>query len=289
MKRIKVLACVISVAMLGGLFAGCSKATTIDAEKFAKACEKLKLDETDVDASLDMDDYEEGCYTYISEDDIEDYEYEVLSFLDNLSLDDVIDADDVRSIAVAVKCDGLSDLGDIDDLDELADLVIDGAVAFNVELDDNYVEDVMEYVEDTFAELDLSTKNLTGKELFSSDKAGYARIHIDVAQLAKILHENDDFTDFIDDNEDSIGYDLDEISDLLQSIKGDVAVSVEVTEKNIFVIAGGALNTKTSVLNSFCSALGAAVNPVSVPMNKKFVEELVDNAFDLISQYSRYF
>ena len=43
---------------------------------------------------------------------------------------------------------------------------------------------------------------------------------------------------------------------------------------------GGALNTKPATLNQFAKAFGASVNPVSVPMNDKLVEDMIEDAVD---------
>jgi hypothetical protein len=108
MKKIKVLACVLTAAMVAGLFAGCSKTTTITTEKFAKACEKLKLEEFDLEdsASPDYDDLEDGLYAVADEDYIEDNPEEIESLLSDLGIGEVIDSDDVTSFAFAAKCSG---------------------------------------------------------------------------------------------------------------------------------------------------------------------------------------
>lgn len=285
MKRIKALACVLSVAMIAGLFAGCSgKTTTITTEKFAKACEKLKLEEFDVEDSADPDDYETGIYSSVGEDDIEDYEYDVEDLLGEFKLDEVIDVDDVLGFSMAAKCTGLEDLDDVEELEDIEDLELDGAFALHIALDDNYVEDVMDVLSDTLKTVGIRTKNLSGKEYYVSEKAGYLRLHIDVAQLGKILLENDDIVEFVEDNLD---VDEDDFADILNGLKGDVAISVEINESNIFVIAGGSLNSKASTLNSFCGAFGAS-NPTSVPMNKELMEDLVDKLFDMFGSYAKY-
>ena len=118
MKKIKVLACVLTAAMVAGLFAGCSKTTTITTEKFAKACEKLKLEEFDLEdsASPDYDDLEDGLYAVADEDYVEDNPEEIESFLNDLGIGGVIDADDVTSLAFAAKCSGAEDLSELSDL-----------------------------------------------------------------------------------------------------------------------------------------------------------------------------
>ena len=75
MKKIKAMACVLAVAMLAGIFAGCSKTTKLTTDKFAKACEKLKLENFDLyDGAPDEDDYED--YDYYDEEEDYDYDYD---------------------------------------------------------------------------------------------------------------------------------------------------------------------------------------------------------------------
>ena len=120
MKKVKVLACVLTAAMAAGVFAGCSKTTTITTAKFQSACEKLKLEEFDIEdsASPDYDDLEDGIYVVADEDYIEDNPAEIESFLGDLGLGDVIDADDVTSLAFAAKCSGAEDLAELDDFED---------------------------------------------------------------------------------------------------------------------------------------------------------------------------
>ena len=49
MKKIKAMACVLALAMVAGVLAGCSKTTTISTGNFTKACEKLGLEEFELD------------------------------------------------------------------------------------------------------------------------------------------------------------------------------------------------------------------------------------------------
>ena len=214
MKKVKAMALVLAVAMISGVLAGCSKTTTIGTDKFTKVCEKLKLEEFELD-------------------------------------------------------------GDSPDMD---DLEVDGAVAFQMTLADaGYAEDVMEAIEDLLDEADISTKSLSGKEFFSSKKEGYFRFHVDIAKLAKLVLENDDIEDYLGIY--SKMKDID-IEDILSELKGDVAVTVEINGKNVFILLGGALNTKPTTLNSFAKSFGAACNPVSVPMNEKLIEEMIESAVD---------
>ena len=186
--------------MISGVLAGCSKTTTIGTDKFTKICEKLKLEEFELDGdSPDTDDLEDGIYAMADADYIEDNPEQLEDFLKQIKLDDVIDVDDVESFAFAAKCTGLEDAKDvIKDPEDIADLEVDGAVAFQMTLsDDGYAEDVMEAIEDLLDEADISTKSLSGKEFYSSKKEGYFRFHIDIAKLANLVLENDDIGDYL--------------------------------------------------------------------------------------------
>lgn len=280
MKKVKAMALVLAVAMISGVLAGCSKTTTIGTDKFTKVCEKLKLEEFELDGdSPEMDDLEDGIYAMADADYIEDNPEQLEDFLKQIRLDDVIDVDDVESFAFAAKCTGLEDAKDaVKDPEDIVDLEVDGAVAFQMTLADaGYAEDVMEAIEDLLDEADISTKSLTGKEFFSSKKEGYFRFHVDIAKLATLVLKNDDIEDYLGIY--SKMKDI-EIEDILSELKGDVAVTVEINGKNVFILLGGALNTKPTTLNSFAKSFGAACNPVSVPMNEKLIEEMIESAVD---------
>ena len=280
MKKVKAMALVLAVAMISGVLAGCSKTTTIGTDKFTKVCEKLKLEEFELDGdSPEMDDLEDGIYAMADADYIEDNPEQLEDFLKQIRLDDVIDVDDVESFAFAAKCTGLEDAKDVvKDPEDIADLEVDGAVAFQMTLADaGYAEDVMEAIEDLLDEADISTKSLSGKEFFSSKKEGYFRFHVDIAKLANLVLENDDIEDYLGIYGKMKDID---IEDILSELKGDVAVTVEINGKNVFILLGGALNTKPTTLNSFAKSFGAACNPVSVPMNEKLIEEMIESAVD---------
>ena len=133
----------------------------------------------------------------------------------------------------------------------------------------------MDYLDDMLDLANISTKDLSNKEFYVSKNEGYFRFHVEVAQLAKIILENDDIMDLVDEYSDA-----DDFEDALKALKGDISVSVEINGTNIFIIMGGSLNTKASVLGSFVSAFGAASNPAKVPMNKDVVTEAIEDTID---------
>lgn len=280
MKRIKAMAVVLTVAMLAVVFAGCANTTTITSDKFAKVCEKLKLEEFDFDDdSPDLDDLEDGIYAVADEDMVEEKQKDLEDMLKSFKLDGVIDTDDVESFAFAAKATGLDDIKDaMKDPEDIADLEVDGAVAFVMTLsNDGYAEDVMDAIEELLDDADIDVKDLSKQEYMASKKEGYFRCHIDIAKLAKIILDNDDIMDLLEEAGDKADIDFEE---LLGALTGDVAFTVEINGKNIFFLAGGSLNTKPTILNSFASSFGVAMNPVKVPMNTKLIEEKLDDSLD---------
>jgi len=279
MKRFKAIACVLCVAMLAGIFAGCSKTTKITTEKFDAACDKLGFDQYDPDDddAPDMDALEDGFYCVVDEDYIEDNEDSLDSTLQDIGLDDVFEADDIKSFAFAAKCTGLDDFEDIKDVDDIADLEVDGAFALQMSLkDDKCAEDFMDYVEDMLDNVDISAKDLTAKEFYTSKNEGYFRFHIDLAKFGALILENDDIMDMFDEYD----IDSDDFEDAIGALTGDIAVSIEISGSEIFIIAGISINSKTETLDSFCKSFGAVSNPKSIPMNEKVCEEIVDNLSD---------
>ena len=280
MKRIKAMAVVLTVAMLAVVFAGCANTTTISTDKFQKACEKLKLEEFDFeDDSPELDDVEDGFFAVADEDMVEEKEKDLEDMLKSFKLNGIIDTDDVESFAFAAKATGLDDIKDaMKDPEDIADLEVDGAVAFVMTLsNDGYAEDVMDAIEELLDDADIDVKDLSKQEYMASKKEGYFRCHIDIAKLAKIILENDDIMDLLEEAGDKADIDFEE---LLGALAGDVAFTVEINGKNIFFLAGGSLNTKPTILNSFASSFGVAMNPVKVPMNTKLIEEKLDDSLD---------
>ena len=279
MKRFKAIACVLCVAMLAGIFAGCSKTTKITTEKFDAACDKLGFDQYDPDDddAPDMDALEDGFYCVVDEDYIEDNEDSLNSTLQDIGLDDVFEAEDIKSFAFAAKCTGIDGFEDIEDVDDIADLEVDGAFALQMSLnDDKCAEDFMDYVEDMLDNVDISAKDLTAKEFYTSKNEGYFRFHVDLAKFGALILENDDIMDMFDEYD----IDSDDFEEAIGALTGDIAVSIEISGSEIFIIAGISVNSKTETLDSFCKSFGAVSNPKSVPMNEKVCEEIVDNLSD---------
>ena len=277
MKKIKAIVCVLALAMTASVFAGCSKTSKVSAEKFEKACEKLKLEEFEFDGDAPkMDDLEDGIYAVADDDVVEKQSTAIASAIKKAGLD--IDADGIVSFGLAAKATGLEDAKDsLKDPEDLAEVKIDGAFAFQVTFKkEKQAMDVMEAIEDTLKSADIRVKDLSSKEYYSGKNEGYLRFHIDIAKLAKLILENDDIADALDEAGKKSKVDYEE---LLGSLKGDIAIAVEVSGTDVFIIAGGALNQKADTLNKFASTFGAT-NPVKVPMNEKICKEALDGAIE---------
>ena len=277
MNMRKTTAFLLVLVMLAGIISGCSKTTKISTDKFIKTCEKLKFKEFEFDDDApEADDIEDGAYVVYDEDYIEDNEDSIEQFFREFSFDNVVDPEDVKSMVFAAKIKGAEDLYELEDIESLADAKLDGAVAILMELDDNYAGDVMDYLKDWFDAVDISKKDFTDKEFYSSSDEGYFRFHIDVAKFAGLLADNDDFMDAAKASLD------DDFDDLIEDLSGDIAVTVEINSSSLFIVAGGSLNTKTTVYNEFIKGFGVTSDPMKIPMNEKVAKDLIDYLSDKI-------
>ena len=271
MRKTKVISVLLAVAMLTGLFTGCSgKASVIDTDRFVKACDKMGLSDYEFggDDSPDEGDLEDGFYIYADEDAVEDDGVFIDLYLATFGLQDVFDSSNVESFAIASKFTGLEDLEDLEDPDDLESIKLDGAFAFQMTLDDDYSEDIMEGLEDLLEDNDISIKKLSDKEFSVTKNGGYLRLHADAAKVLK---------DFFDDD----------MRSAVKKLTGDIALSVEVSGNNILVLAGGALNAKSSSeLKKFAKAFGA-VNPAGVSTNDKAFSALLEFINPGMSSFTR--
>lgn len=285
MKNTKVLACVLSAAMIAGVFTGCTgaKVTNISTEDFEKACEKtLKFDEYEIDDlyGMDEDSIKDGVYITIDQDDIEEYGLDsyIDMYLEGLELDDIFEAEDIESAAFAGKMTGMDDIYDVEDPDDLEDLEIEGGYALQLTLaDDDKAADIMEYIADMLDQLDIDAKkDLSKKEFYSGKTDGYLRCHIEIDKAVKSLLENDDFQDSLDENDDG-----EEIQEALEALTGDAVISVEVSGANILIVVAFNLNTEPETLQDFTKAFGITTDLTKLPHNGK----VVDAVSDAVSEY----
>lgn len=263
--------------MLAGVLTGCSKTSGMNKDKFVKACEKLKLTELEIDEMDEIEEnVEDGFYFAGDEDLIADKSKIIDTYLKIAKLSKAFDSDDIVSIAFAAKCAGYDDIKESEGPE---DVELDGAFAFQMDFGQkDKAEDVMDGIAKLLKQVNIKTKKLTPKEYYVSKNEGYIRFHIDLEKFARIILDDDDLTDSLKDL-----YDVD-IEDTMEDLKGDIAVSVEIKGSNIFIFAGGAVNSEKKVYKDFVKAFGLATDPMSLPMN----EEVADDMTELIVSYAKY-
>ena len=276
MKK-KVLSVLLVFVMLAGVLTGCSKTSGMNKDKFVKACEKLKLTELEIDEMDEIEEnVEDGFYFAGDEDLIADKSKIIDTYLKIAKLSKAFDSDDIVSIAFAAKCAGYDDIKESEGPE---DVELDGAFAFQMDFGQkDKAEDVMDGIAKLLKQVNIKTKKLTPKEYYVSKNEGYIRFHIDLEKFARIILDDDDLTDSLKDL-----YDVD-IEDTMEDLKGDIAVSVEIKGSNIFIFAGGAVNSEKKVYKDFVKAFGLATDPMSLPMN----DEVADDMTELIVSYAKY-
>ena len=291
MKRIKIISCIVTAAMVLGLAAGCSKTKKVTTEQVEKACEKLGYDEYDVDdlneSDLEPGDLDDGIYVIIDEDDIEDLADENEASISSFGLDEVLEADDVESAALFIKGDGLEDFADdvdgLQDIENLGDAEFDLVIGMQATLkDDDKVEDIMDYLEDMLDEYDLDVDDLTAQEYYRSKTEGYLKFNIDIQDLWTIAQDNDDLMDLLEEADME-----DQIEDLFDSVSGNICVSYQISGNNLIVVIGAAFNSKGDSLNDMCSKLGID-NPSKLKTNQDFAEGIVESIMDYAMKYMSY-
>jgi hypothetical protein len=291
MKRIKIISCIVTAAMVLGLAAGCSKTKKVTTESVEKACEALDYEEYDVgdleDGQLEPDDIDDGIYVVIDGDDIEDLADENEASVSSIGLDEVLESDDIESAALFIKGDGLEDFADdvdgLQDIENLADAEFELIIGMQATLkDDDKVEDIMDYLEDMLDEYDLDVDDLTAQEYYRSKTEGYLKFNIDIQDLWTIAQDNDDLMDLFEEA-DMEG----EIEDLFDSVSGNICVSYQISGNNLIVVVGAAFNSKGDSLNDMCSKLGID-NPSKLKTNEVFAEGIIDSLVSNVAKYMSY-
>jgi len=291
MKRIKIISCIVTAAMILGLAAGCSKTKKVTTENVEKACEALDYEEYDVgdleDGQLEPGDIDDGIYVVIDGDDIEDLADENEASVSSIGLDEVLESDDIESAALFIKGDGLEDFADdvdgLQDIENLADAEFELIIGMQATLkDDDKVEDIMDYLEDMLDEYDLDVDDLTAQEYYRSKTEGYLKFNIDIQELWAIAQENDDLMDLLEEADME-----DQIEDLFDSVSGNICVSYQISGNNLIVVVGAAFNSKGDSLNDMCSKLGID-NPSKLKTNEVFAEGIIDSLVSNVAKYMSY-
>ena len=285
MKKLKAGAALMAVAMIAGIFSGCTKTANITTEKFAQICDKMGLEEYDFEGEMPKPkDVEKGYYLIADEKEAEDYLDDNFGerldeFASSFGFEGIIDTDTVKSFAFAAKCEGYKDFKNDFRLDKPGDAELDGAFAIQMTLDGNHAGEFMESITDLADDYGISLEDLTDKEFYSSEKESYLRIHLDLTQVAGLAMDNDDLTKIINAGMS------DDLEDLIGGITGDVALSIEVNGPNVLIVGGGSFNEEPAVLRDFIKAFGLSSDPLKLPMNEAFVSGLIEVCTDTVKSY----
>ena len=279
MKK-KLVSVLLAAVMLIGVFAGCSKTAGMTRDKFVKACGKLKLTELDIDELDEIgENIEDGFYFSGDEELIEGYSKTIDTYLKLTKLSKAFGSDDIVSVSFAAKCAGFEDLKDIDGPE---DAELDGAFAFQMNFgQENKAEEFMKGIEYILKQVNIKTKKLTSKEYYVSKNEGYLRFHIDIEQFCQMILDDDDLTDSLKNN-----YDVD-VEDILDGLAGDIAISIEIKGSNVFIFAGGAVNSEKKVYKDFVKAFGLTTDPMSLPMNEDIADDMTELVISCVKYISK--
>ena len=278
MKR-KIMSVLLAVVMLLGILTGCSKTTTMNKNKFIKSCEKLKLTELDIDELDEIENNVEDGFYFVGDEDLLSGKSKLVDYyLKMLKLSKAFTSDDIVYLAFAAKCAGYEDLKDVKDPE---DAEIDGAFVFQMDFGQKgKAEEFMDGVEYTLKKVGIKTKKLTPKEYYVSENEGYLRFHIDLEKLSEIILDDDDTMK-------SLNKKYGDVEDILEGLKGDVAVSIEIKGSTVFIFAGGAVNSEKKVYKDFVKAFGLAKDPMTLPMNEEIAEDLTDKVVTYVKYISK--
>ena len=278
MKR-KIMSVLLAVVMLLGILTGCSKTTTMNKNKFIKSCEKLKLTELDIDELDEIENNVEDGFYFVGDEDLLSGKSKLVDYyLKMLKLSKAFTSDDIVYLAFAAKCTGYEDLKDVKDPE---DAEIDGAFVFQMDFGQKgKAEEFMDGVEYTLKKVGIKTKKLTPKEYYVSENEGYLRFHIDLEKLSEIILDDDDTMK-------SLNKKYGDVEDILEGLKGDVAVSIEIKGSTVFIFAGGAVNSEKKVYKDFVKAFGLAKDPMTLPMNEEIAEDLTDKVVTYVKYISK--
>lgn len=264
----KIVSALLAVVMLVGILTGCSKTTAMNKNKFIKSCEKLKLTELEIDELDEIEKNVEDGFYFVGDEDIISGKSKVIDqYLKMLKFSKAFTSDDLVYVAFAGKCAGYDDLKDVKDPE---DAELDGAFAFQMDFGQKgKAEEFMDGVEYVLKKAGIKPKKLTPKEYYVSENEAFLRFHIDLEKLAETVLDDDDTMK-------SLNKKYGDVEDLLEGLKGDIAVSIEIKGSTILIFAGGAVNSEKKVYKDFVKAFGLAKDPMTLPMNEEVAEDLVD-------------
>ena len=282
MKMKKFMASVLAVSMMAA-FAGCAKVKSITADDFKSACESLgatEVDPDDASSDFDEDDLEDGFYTVMDADYIEENLSNTVTTdlsmygLSTPDVDPIIETEDIEEMTVYGRIEQNTD--DIDDPEDLSDLTINGVVAAQITLNNSdSAADIMDNLAACLDEFDIDVEELSSNEYYTGKDEGFLKINVSVEDLLAAFMESD-----IYDILASVSEDLD-IEEMTEGMTGSVSLAFYVKGENVVIVLNCNINEDASFCNEFCSELGVD-DPSKLSSNATVAEAIcdyIDNTF----------
>ncbi|MCR5592526.1 MAG: hypothetical protein K6F79_02085 [Saccharofermentans sp.] len=292
MKLKKFMSLALAAAMVASV-AGCAKVKSISSDDFISACDKQDAQEVDYDDAndADPDDLEDGLYTVLDSDQIEeimDDPYTSMS-ISQMGVEIPYDSDDIESMVIYAKMNGVDDIDSVSDPEDLGDIETNGVVGVQITMTEaDMVPELFDAIADAFDDgLDYEVDSFSGNEYYTGKNEGYLRVNISVEDLVAAFRDSDIYGYL----GDMSGDDMDDLEDVLDNLTGNLCVAVYAKGENIVIVVGFSIGSDVTLLDSFCSDLGVQ-SPSKVPANADLPVAIMDAVDDslgsLMSMYSTY-
>ena len=278
MKYKKIISIVLAASIIS-LSAGCSNYRTVTHDDFMETCDQLGAQEVEIENyDFTAEDFEDGLLITFDEDDIEEYGYYFRMVLSMSKIGLGIDVDDIENISIYGRVDPgvsywegfFSDDFDFEEVD-FSDYESDGVVALQITLSEEYeVDDLMDGIDDLFAQIGIDTDDLSKKEWNYNNNNGYLRLHVDISELTEAFLESDAFEIIQELDEDR------DYEEIIEGRTGDIGIEFEVSPNNVFVLLGVNVNHEPDRLNELCDSLRLS-NPLNLPSNGDAVESVINS------------
>ncbi len=276
MKYKKIISIMLAASVIS-LAAGCSNYRTVTHDDFMETCDQLGAQEVEIENyDFTAEDFEDGLLISFDEDDIEEYGYYFRMVLSMSKIGLGIDVDDIENISIYGRVDPgvsywegfFSDDFDFEEVD-FSDYESDGVVALQITLSEEYeVDDLMDGIDDLFAQIGIDTDDLSKKEWNYNNDNGYLRLHVDISELTEAFLESDAFEIIQELDEDR------DYGEMIEGRTGDIGIDFEVSPNNVFVLLGVNVNHEPDRLNELCDSLRLS-NPLNLPSNGDAVESVI--------------
>ncbi|MCR5593420.1 MAG: hypothetical protein K6F79_06715 [Saccharofermentans sp.] len=278
MKYKKIISIMLAASVIS-LAAGCSNYRTVTHDDFMETCDQLGAQEVEIENyDFTAEDFEDGLLISFDEDDIEEYGYYFRMVLSMSKIGLGIDVDDIENISIYGRVDPgvsywkgfFSDDFDFEEVD-FSDYESDGVVALQITLSEEYeVDDLMDGIDDLFAQIGIDTDDLSKKEWNYNNDNGYLRLHVDISELTEAFLESDAFEIIQELDEDR------DYEEMIEGRTGDIGIEFEVSPNNVFVLLGVNVNHEPDRLNELCDSLRLS-NPLNLPSNGDAVESVINS------------